>query len=375
MQKCFRWRRYLTCGTCFSICMFTSTALITSFIRLVLVVIVTIGSFKDNPMPKNDSLLDSKLANMGNLLYQLAIMFQHIALIYGICKFCVTIQFLWKTDPTATFQSTSAQDKTCHYSAWENYTAIIGISLLYIIALVAAPTVLMIWLHDFVLWFNDDVEEIPARIYAGMAWIQHLTNVLIRVAMAVVTTMVVLKWSSQQAEVKKCTKFSCLIINYQDTGKIVAALNSIFQGWFIVQWIIFFIGVSGKGTLVLKSILHEEYRYELHRFAYILTHVIFDILAFMIPYFFGVLMNQYHQTYYQQLREKQKDILSNNEDFKVKILMCANLVPKNPSFEFIPSLFRVSIPLDNAGYILTIVLAILTFIATFLVTFADITKL
>ena len=87
------------------------------------------------------------------------------------------------------------------------------------------------------------------------------------------------------------------------------------------------------------------------------------------------MINMYHEKYHEQLKEKKENILSTDDDYS--ILMYADLIPKNSKFEFIPSLFGHQIPLNSAGYMLTIVIVIFTFIATFLVIilFADVSKL
>ena len=189
--------------------------------------------------------------------------------------------------------------------------------------------------------------------------------------MGFVTAVVVQKWSSEQENLKKIIDFEKLIEKYKSTGKVMSALSNIFREWFICQWIIFSIGIAGMGTLFLNSILNEEYKDEPHRLWYISSHLLFEIIAFMIPFFLGIFR---HEKYYEQLKEQQEEILKNTDE---KIFMYANLIPKNPKFEFIPSLFVLQIPLDSAGYMLTFLIAIkfFSFIATFLVTFADLNKI
>ena len=68
----------------------------------------------------------------------------------------------------------------------------------------------------------------------------------------------------------------------------------------------------------------------------------------MIPHFLGTIIDTYHEKYHDQLKERQEAILKGKENVNMKILMCAELIPKNPKFEFIPSLFGLHIPLDSA---------------------------
>ena len=66
--------------------------LIASCVRFVLLMIVTTGFFIDKPIHKNESLLDSNLVNIGNVLYQLSLTLQHVALIYGLSNFYSEMQ-------------------------------------------------------------------------------------------------------------------------------------------------------------------------------------------------------------------------------------------------------------------------------------------
>ena len=128
----------------------------------------------------------------------------------------------------------------------------------------------------------------------------------------------------------------------------------------------------GRVPYSFKLVLHEEYEVEPHRLIYISIHVLFEIIAFMIP---GIFVNTYHERYHDQLKEQQEVILKADSNVNNNILIYADLIPKNPKFEFILSLFGLQIPLDSGGYMLTILIAIFSFIATFLVTFADVNKI
>ena len=330
-------------------------------------------------------------------MYQLALTLQHAVLIDGICK----SRKLSKKESEAKHSKEDniqleesgakhpkegnsqfdiqalckALGKAC---SWRAPFMIGLLVILYGIALITAPILLSASFKDFVLWFDDDLskEKITARIYGGFAWVQHFNNGALRVVMIVVACAVVVQWSSSHEEkIKGSADIKSLGANYKKVGKTTSALNVIFQGWFIMQWIILFIAVTGKGTLLLKALIKEEYTNEKDRFIYIAVHVAFDILSFLVPYSLGLVINWQHGAYYEEIKERQEEILSEKEDESVKMMMYTDLIPKNPNFDFLPSLCGFSIPLDSAGYILTIVLALLAFISTFLVAFADITKI
>ena len=346
--------------------------LILSSIRFAALLALTSKSFIDNPTSKNNSLLDSNLVNIGNTLYQLALTLQHIVLIDGFLK-------SGRNGDKGNinifdYEMTVLENGACSWRA----PFVIGLLvMLYGFASIVAPILLSVWFGDFVLWFDDNLstEKYAAGIYAGFAWVQHFSNGALRVVMIIVAFAVVAQWSSSREMIKGNTDIKSLGKNYKEVGKTASALNVVFQGWFIIQWIILFIAVTGKGTLLIKALIEEEYTNEKERLIYIAVHVAFDILSFLVPYSFGLVINWQHGAYYEELKERQEEILSVKEEESVKMMMYTDLIPKNPNFDFLPSLCGFSIPLDSAGYILTIVLALLAFISTFLVAFADITKI
>ena len=469
--------------------------LLSAITRFILIFIVTGATIKEKPTAHNNSLLDSKLVNIGNIFYQLVQTLQYCVLLHGMYKF-------WKYMLNPTTKDSKAFDSVYYKymptmpTGWKKCCICVSkiivatvMIFIYISIFIAAPILLSLWFDDFVLWYDLTLEKCVAGAYASLAWVRHLSDLVLHWAMIVATRLAVLEWSAAKhkllescnetkapAENKEqengvtttasvvdsepqngvtptasavdsepqngvtptasavdsepqngvtttasavdsepqngitptasavdsepqngvtttasavdsepqngvtttasaSNKINELFDSYKEVGKKVAALNGIFQGWFIIQWAIFFVAVTGKGTLLLKSLLDEEYAVELYRFIYISVHVAFDIFAFLIPYILGVIINSKHNDFYELLTERKEDILSKETDEHMKMMIGLDLIPKQSKYEFLPTLSVISIPLDSGSYILTIVLAVFTFIATFLVTFADISKI
>ena len=371
-------------------------ALVFALIRLALISIVTFLSIKDKPTARNESLLDSRMVNIVNVVYQFVLSLQYFVLLHGMYKF----QKYMTEESTETDQP---EEKCCSCTLTKVCVVVTFMLIGYILTLIVAPVLLSMWFKDFVLWYDEETLQHVAGVYAGMAWFRYLSNLLLSGAMTVAARLAVLQWSSAKNKLDKKTtktltsddqhqesgkesdnkttdtstsdKIIKLFDNYKKVGEKVAALNTIFQGWFITQWGIFFIAVTINVTLLLKSLLNEEYTVEPRRFAYITALVAFDVYAFFIPYILGVIINSKHNKFYEFLKERKEDILSKAKDEHMKMMVGLDLIPKQSKYEFLPTLSVISIPLDSGSYILTIVLAVFTFVATFLVTFADISNI
>ena len=136
-----------------------------------------------------------------------------------------------------------------------------------------------------------------------------------------------------------------------------------------MAWAVYFIGVTGNTTLVLKAAFTGLFRTSSHRSWFYFAHLINDIAAFLILYICGGLMNYYHQKYRDTLEELQESILSDSDQLFECIHQRANLIPSNPKYKFIPSLCCLNIPLESAGCSFTLILTsfiiVLSFIRTF----------
>ena len=126
------------------------------------------------------------------------------------------------------------------------------------------------------------------------------------------------KWLEQDIEVgSKDTldpkeRFTLHVNNYNTTGQLVAPLYSIFQQWFIMQWVVYFIKIIEDLSIAIHSLVTENFvdtSQDQHELFFVLTHLVFDLILFLVPYFFASLYNQYHNKYHDELQRLQNRTL------------------------------------------------------------------
>ena len=174
---------------------------------------------------------------------------------------------------------------------------------------------------------------------------------------------------------------------YWKKGEQVKQFTLIFQSWFVLQWLIYFIGIFIDLTYVLRPWILggnkgiKLYQHHKLEYVYIALFTVYDILVFIVPFACGLIMNNYHNRYHKNLI--QKSLRDNKDEFSFltdvrtdekenRALMFALKtavlkVQKIEEFDFTPSILGVDIPLTNPGYILSIVIAMVTLILGILV--------
>ena len=208
--------------------------------------------------------------------------------------------------------------------------------------------------------------------YTGVLYASHITNGGIRAAMIITVLLIIEAWKSAtyslsnppQSLADESTMreyFTSLITNYTSTGHLVSSLNAIFQGWFVIQWVTYFIDITVSCALLFSTIIQKNLQYD-PTILDILAQLLYFISALAIPYTCGVVINNHHKDYRKYLVEKQKMCLSESQDFRVYIMQTASLIPLNSEYLFIPSLCGLSIPLNSTGHGITILLTLLAFV-------------
>ena len=208
----------------------------------------------------------------------------------------------------------------------------------------------------------------------GTLYASHITNGAIRAAMIITVLLITEAWKSAKCNLSnqlQCHNaaddstlreyFTTLITNYTTTGRLVSSMNTIFQGWFVIQWATYFIGTTVSFALLFDTIIETNLKYD-PSLLDILAQIVYYISALAIPYACGVIINNSHRDYREYLEEKQKEFLSQNQDFRVYIMQTASLIPIKSDYLFIPSLCGLSIPLNSNGHSITILLTLLAFI-------------
>lgn len=174
-------------------------------------------------------------------------------------------------------------------------------------------------------------------------------------------------------------KKTCL--DYQKRGNAVIEFTSIFDAWFVLHWFIYFLGTFVDLTFVIRPWALGRHNgsnfYKVHKldYVYIALFTMYDFLVFIVPFGCGLTMNYFHNYYYKDLvkkREKNFAEKTQKEKEESAFMYAFNNavlpVKKVEEFDFTPSIFGVDLPLTNPGYVLSIILAMVTLILGFLVT-------
>jgi hypothetical protein len=247
--------------------------------------------------------------------------------------------------------------------------------------------------------------EVLVKIYTVFPYICHFCHLVIRIFMVFVTVVIQSAWlpqvQSQSGNQENCftacaimlfrpkwlkddpqgdlsgdppgdtddakEQFKALIDDYNNTGQSVVVLHAIFQQWFVMQWLIYFIKIIEDASVAVHTLVTKQNRdeeSEKHELLFILTHLVFDLILFLVPYICGSLFNQYHDTFRRRLQKKQSDVLAKVDD--AWLLRCAELIPENPNYVFTPSFCGLAIPLSSSGYNLSIGIALFAFIIAIL---------
>lgn len=343
--------------------------------------------FNNTPTPGKNSLLDSQLLAIGNLLAQTCRVLQFAGLIYGISKFSKVLSY---RSSVSILSDSHKHFFRCKGNQCTAHTVILlVVIILYCVITWPPPALLTTWFSEFALWHDDEYEQNASTGYTALAWFHHISDLIIRLSLGAVTRLIMVAWSNGQqvlasilqppdpievveSQDPTCKKFSRVVKNYKQTGKVVAALQDIFQEWFVMSWAVYFIGITGNTTLVLKALFIGQFSTAPHRSWFYLAHLLNDFAAFLIPYICGGLMNYYHENYRETLREVQEALLSDSEVLSENIQQNANLIPENPNYKFVPALCCLNIPLESAGYSFTLILTSFAFVLSFITAFTNV---
>lgn len=210
---------------------------------------------------------------------------------------------------------------------------------------------------------------------------------------------------NEYLELKKThsVNYSRMCREYRKRGEKVTPFTSTFQSWFVLQWFIYFLAIFidltyyirpwlGGGDVKYSFKIYQQHGYE---YGYLSLCIVYDITVLIVPFICGIKMNKYHQNYYcnSKLVNAKKDqfdqfdfLDSRTFDFldgtvaerdkgALEYALITRLkVEKEEEFDFTPSILGINIPLTNPGYILSIVIAMVTLILGVIVSSLDLSQ-
>ena len=179
--------------------------------------------------------------------------------------------------------------------------------------------------------------------------------------MIAVTFLVAATWLRGKSELSEADNYSSLVDGYKETGKQASSLHVIFKRWFILQWLVIFFEIleefyfiydllsNGSGGSYEFDSLQQSDHHQLLVHIALLSYRLF---SFVIPYLCGLTMNYYHRKYRKAMHKEQQTLAPNQSVY---------LIPENLKYQFRPSIFEISIPLNETAHILTVTLALVAF--------------
>ena len=355
--------------------------------RLGVLVTLTVYHFKHASV--NDTIEVGKFLRVFSVAGQVC---EHFALIYGICRLTIYVH-QHRNDSTKRLDEIFSYRKTkdhFHY-LWKKYKSpcladspskscvaitctvtVICTMIIFIVygSISFTPGILLIiWKEKLVISYHDHTGM--AIAYAVAAGISFISNFFARIAMIVTTLAVGNAWINKinsDKETKDQSQIKDLINGYKETGQAVAAIQRVFQDWFVVKWIVYFIDITVDSIIAIKSVFGNEQQQDHEIIIYFFIHLTYNFVAFLTLYMCGTIMNRYHENYCKKLEKKIRTEFEETEQHSAWKIQCAIASLRKPKYQFTPSLCGFSIPLDNSGYTLSILIALFAFIANYVST-------
>ena len=146
---------------------------------------------------------------------------------------------------------------------------------------------------------------------------------------------------------------------YISKGSMVERIQEIFETWFIIPWVLYFIGSSLNSDHILRSWSDEssgDSQYDLSEVSYMVYN--FNQL-FLLTFAFlcSKKMNTHHTNYFMQSRSEQ---LAKHTTASRMALASMNKIEKEEHFDFVPRIWgsSIKIEVDNPLYVVFLLISI-----------------
>lgn len=233
-----------------------------------------------------------------------------------------------------------------------------------LVVTIVYPPIFLISPILYRIWFENQLKP-EHVVYVGTVFLADIFNGAIRAVMIFVTVLVRAAWLSC-SEKSKMANSKELLKDYDKNCKLISSLQGIFQPWFVLQWLIYFIAITEDCMTIIRVLTTSSISPTISGIkqnkylALTITTLVYNISVFVIPYTCGTTMNYYYKEYRKTLQDKQKELLFRDlNDSEKNLKTAVKWILNKPEHLFIPSLCCLSIPLNNVGHILTILLSLL----------------
>ena len=310
---------------------------IAAIVQVGLTTILTTNHYKKQEDQNDTSpLLSHEVSYMLNIMSQLLNMVDHVILTLAVDTFMKKSsgesrrgsRWYYYTKGFCKLFSINDWSWTCNWCM--SFFALLlrwaAISLCVSIALVP-PMLLTASMHNNKTihpYTDGEGDQTIAKASLSLHWLSHAYNCITQLAMLTATLIVMGYWLEMReklAETKvslpdKVEKqdyteyaietFCKLVEEYHTIGDSVAEIQEIFQAWFVIKWIVYFIDITIHSTYIVQNITDRlSLVDDILPFTFILLHLVYDFISFITIYVFGALMNSYHKEYHTDLKKNK----------------------------------------------------------------------
>ena len=344
-----------------------------ALLRLICLVIMSVVVVKGS-IKHNNTLIVSE-HRLGDLIHDFTEFFYCLEYVALICGICELVKYVYKERKQQETQETKVEgQQTLQIRDGIKISYCISAIAVLLLALglnTAPPVLLVVWKNEtFYHYQNKYVPVVQGYIIGNTAAYVH--TFVMETVMVIVTVIVKVMWWNNTTVINRLKEFGEdyrentedkvkeLETNYNETGKKVEQILTVFPRWFIVRLIGFIIDTAGYLVLIMKN------RYQGAEFTYgiyILVHLLSDFMAFLTFYFCGLTINFSHEKYHKNLTNMHLDILSHSHHDQVRLMKYTGTIPANSKYELRPTLCSITITLKNPGYSVALLLSLFAFIA------------
>ena len=210
--------------------------------------------------------LDAPFDHLISILSQAVHILEPIVLAYGL------IRFRWSShtfDSQKLFEVMELSKNT-----WIIFSIITSVDFA---VSVVPPSIHSAYINDTTISYTND--KYAAKAYIGLTFFAHFYGILIRTIMLYTMMVVRNVWTESGPEQPSSNdekqKMDALQSNYEQRGQLVAAVQHVFQAWFVIKWIVYFISIISHSTLAGKAIFSKEKTEHVqHEFTFVTVHLI-----------------------------------------------------------------------------------------------------
>ena len=176
-------------------------------------------------------------------------------------------------------------------------------------------------------------------------------------------------------------KYIKLLQDYHIIGYNIQGALFAIKYWFCIHYIVYLISILVRLVHIVKKNFSEADELTNIDTIHSALNLSYNFIAFLIPYILGIYLNYLHNLYYKSMLINFRTLERNDEEKDKTNIMRDTLdddaskeyfhgvmqkrLRKEVDFDFVPSFFGISIPLDNPGYTFAIILSIATVVFNF----------